>query len=186
MLWITCPSCLYKFRRPVGMVLKRARFGFFDRLDATLFMGDEGFRPEFWDMVEFPEEAIEAEMEGLVAQGMDEDEREVLRDEAIARLEESLTYWLTFYRPAVEDVKVALKVGLVPFYLDGKLYLALGACGMDLSPKLDAYQALTDRTIDPDSTLFTDPAYFRYVVGDEVYREVLEALGLKPEDVEGR
>lgn len=89
---------------------------------------------------------------------------------------DGLAYWTVYFKPRVEDVEVALKCGLTPFYFDDEFYLALGGCGMDLSPKLDAYQALTTKMIPSDSKLLRggDESYFGYVVGKDVMKEVLE------------
>ena len=85
----------------------------------------------------------------------------------------ALAYWTIYFEPEYMDVKVASKVGLVPFEFEGTEYLALGGCGMDLSPKLDAYIALCHGWIPEDSKLVgSDPDYFRYVIGDTVGKEI--------------
>lgn len=65
---------------------------------------------------------------------------------------------------------------LIPFTSDRLNLLALAGCGMDLSPKLDAYQALTDNTIDKGSRLFTDNGYFKHVVGSSLAKKVKQAV----------
>ena len=45
---------------------------------------------------------------------------------------------------------------------------------MDLSPKLDTYQALTWGSIDKHSRLFSDLSYFKYVVGENTTTKVLK------------
>ena len=124
-------------------------------------------KERFYEKVTFPDEAIESFRE-------DEPDLETEDAEEQARidLEAALTYWTVFYEPDVEDVKVALKCGLVPFEFRDTFFLAFGGCGRDLSPKLDAYQVLTSGTIDKHSRLFSDEDYFRYVVGTEVTNEV--------------
>ena len=52
----------------------------------------------------------------------------------------------------------------------------ISGCGMDFSPRLDAYQALTNNTIDERSYLFLDFDYFEYVVGKTLTERVLEAI----------
>jgi len=42
-----------------------------------------------------------------------------------------------------------------------------------LSPKLDAYQALTSGSVREGSMLFRDRSYFEHVVGKKVTEEVL-------------
>jgi hypothetical protein len=86
------------------------------------------------------------------------------------------------YEPAIYEPEVAVEVGLIPFEIyddDGNSLslLAIGGIGMDLSPLLDAYQLFVDGSIDPNSTFFSDRKYFKYVVGEEVYKKVLELIG---------
>ena len=45
-----------------------------------------------------------------------------------------------------------------------------------LYPKLDAYQALTDNSIDEASLLFSDPEHFAAVVGKSLTQKVLQAI----------
>lgn len=100
--------------------------------------------------------------------------------------------------PAKEyNKEIAYKCGLIPFYYvykyyychycvqqtyyycKGKYLLMLEKSkdgNIDLSPKLDAYQALTSGTIDPNSKLFKDRAYFEQVVGVDLTQEVLAAI----------
>lgn len=80
----------------------------------------------------------------------------------------------TIYEPEDEDVEAAIEYNLVPFYLDGIFYLAFGGSGMDLSPRLDAYQALTRQCIPEGSMLLRDPQYARYILNDEVYEKALK------------
>jgi hypothetical protein len=89
---------------------------------------------------------------------------------------ESLAYWTIYFKPDIEDVEVALKCRLTPFYYDDELYLALGGCGLDLKPKLDAYQMLTSDNIPAGSNVLRgrDNSYFEYVVGKDVTKEALE------------
>lgn len=93
---------------------------------------------------------------------------------------EALAYWTIYFRPDIWDEETAWRVGLVPFRFDGDDYLALGGCGMDLSPRLDAYQALVDGTIPSSSRFKDDGSYAKYVVGEELYNEVMEAIKCKP------
>ncbi len=100
--------------------------------------------------VEFSDETIQHTMDNDLEKDDYEDEDD-LRNAAYDLLRDSLPYWTVYFCPRIWDEEVALRVGLVPFYYDGEEYLALGGCGRDLSPKLDAYQALTDGTIDSPS-----------------------------------
>lgn len=96
-------------------------------------------------------------------------------DEAIhEQTLDALGYWTVYFAPWYEDVEVAKKVGLLPFYYQDEFFLALGGCGMDLSPKLDAYVALTIEQIPVDSKFFSDPSYFKYVVGETIYNEIIK------------
>ncbi len=93
---------------------------------------------------------------------------------------DALSYWCVYFEPVVFDEEIALECGLTPFTYKGKNMLALSGCGMDLSPRLDAYQALAHNTIDKHSRFFSTAnqadEYFEYVVGKEVAKKVLKAI----------
>jgi hypothetical protein len=95
---------------------------------------------------------------------------------------EALAYWTTFFSPCTEDEDVAWEVGLIPFWYDGDLYLALGGCGMDLSPKLDAYQALVAGSVPSGSRFLSaiNVSYCKSVVGADVYERVMEKIACSP------
>ena len=95
---------------------------------------------------------------------------------------EALAYWTVYFQPRIENEELAWKLGLVPFFFEDEFYLALGGCGMDLSPKLDAYQALTDDTVPSDSRFRNerDQEYAKYVVGEETYNKVIEVIKCDP------
>jgi|TARA_Y100000034_G_scaffold131097_1_gene191066 hypothetical protein len=62
---------------------------------------------------------------------------------------------------------------------DGTEYMFLQGCGMDLSPKHVAYQALKFGHVEECRVnKFRDINYFEYVVGKETSKEVYEALGI--------
>lgn len=93
----------------------------------------------------------------------------------------------TLYEPSIFDENIALDCGLIPFiYKSDKHYLvlALGDSGFDPSIKtdllfkLDAYQVLTDKSIDEFSYFFGSYSkdIARRVLGDEVYNRVIEAI----------
>jgi len=151
------------------MVGYQPRTGFYNVVHADLFGED------WLEEVEFPEETIEHVAERLLEDGSAGSEEEA-REMALDELYEALQYCLWYYESSVIDVKTALKCSLVPFQLRGFFFLALGGCGMDLSPKLDAYQVLTAHTIDPDSKFIHEPEYARYVVGEEVFKEVMDII----------
>ena len=95
---------------------------------------------------------------------------------------ETLAYWTIYFEPETFDEEIAYKCDLQPFtYCNSETgeerdLLALGGCGMDLSPRLDAYQALTSGKIDPSSSLLKgqDKAYAEYVIGKELAKEALQ------------
>jgi len=103
----------------------------------------------------------------------DEDEIRAIVDE---RFFEALSYWTIYFEPIIFNEKAALECDLIPFIFENINLLALAGCGMDLSPKLDAYQALTDNTIDKGSRLFTDNGYFEHVVGSSLAEKVKQVI----------
>jgi hypothetical protein len=76
---------------------------------------------------------------------------------------EAMAYWCTYFEPRREDYEAAWESGLIPFKYKGTFMLALGGCGMDLSPKLDCYQALVSGSVRSGSQLFRQVDYFDYV-----------------------
>ena len=91
-----------------------------------------------------------------------------------------------YYRQVSEynyDEEAAYKCNLIPFtYFDGgenaDIYLlALGGCGMDLSPKLDAYFFLQTGKMDPASMYFRDKDYFKSMVSAEIFNAIEEKFG---------
>lgn len=80
---------------------------------------------------------------------------------------EGLSYWTIYWSEydGKIDVEAAEKAGLIAFEYNDRQYLALGGCGMDLSPKLDAYIAFTRDRIPENSKFFSDRNYFNHVVG---------------------
>lgn len=77
----------------------------------------------------------------------------------------------------------AYKCDLIPFIITGDdedtycLALALGGCGMDLSPRLDVYYFLQTGNMDPASTYFTDKDYFKSLVSDEIFNAIEAKFG---------
>jgi hypothetical protein len=99
-----------------------------------------------------------------------------LREQVVDLVLEKISYWATYFEPLIFNKKIALECSLTPFIYKGTNLLALSGCGMDLSPRLDAYQALTDNTIDKGSRLFSDNAYFEHVVGSSLAAKVKQAI----------
>jgi len=89
---------------------------------------------------------------------------------------ENINYYPTYFQPLIFNEEIALECSLTPFTHHELNLLALSGCGMDFSPRLDTYQALTDHTIDERSYLFLDFDYFEYVVGKNLTQKVLEAI----------
>ena len=102
---------------------------------------------------------------------------------------EDINYHHTLFEPIIFNEEIALDCGLIPFNYNFELFgnanfLALGDSGFDPSIKtnllfkLDAYQVLTDNSIDKDSPFFgtyiKDIA--KRVLGDEIYNRVIEAI----------
>ena len=155
----------------IRAVIERVRTRPFESFYDEVRLSD--YDDDYIMKVEFPDEIIELYKEEYEYEDEDEDEREW---QAIEQLKEDLSYWIVYYEPHREDVNAAIECDLIPFEYDGRFFLALGGCGMDLSPKLDAYQALTDGTIPPESKLFSDRKYFEYVVGKELTKKVIEKI----------
>jgi len=89
---------------------------------------------------------------------------------------EDLSYWCIYFEPLVFDEKIALECFLTPFTYDKTDLLALSGCGMDLSPKLDAYQLLAHGTIDKHSRMLSDLSYFEHVVGKKTTTKLLKTI----------
>ena len=84
----------------------------------------------------------------------DEDNEDKIREIIEENFFEALSYWPIYFEPLVFNEKTAFECGLIPFVFTDIKLLALGGCGMDLSPKLDAYQVLTCGMIDKRSKYF--------------------------------
>lgn len=99
---------------------------------------------------------------------------------------ESLGYWTVYFEPRYMDEDLAWQCGLMPFtYHERGIYdkelLALGGCGMDLSPKLDAYQAMQSGSVSKDSKFIRDPEYAKTVVGNKMFKKVMDSISKNPE-----
>ncbi len=95
----------------------------------------------------------------------------------------------TLYSPLIFKEEIALDCGLIPFNYNFELFgnvnfLALSDSGFDPSIKtdllfkLDAYQVLTDNSIDELSYFFGSYSkdIAKRVLGDDVYNRVIEAI----------
>ena len=93
----------------------------------------------------------------------------------------------TLFEPTIFNEEIALDCGLIPFIYKGDNkyeLLALGESGFDPSIKtnllfkLDAYQVLTDNSIDEHTPFFGTYSkdIAKRVLGDEIYNRVIEAI----------
>jgi len=77
----------------------------------------------------------------------------------------------------------AYKCDLIPFQLTGDYEdtycLVLGGCGMDLSPRLDAYYFLQTGNMDPASMYFCEgnKDYFKSLVSEEIFNAIEAKFG---------
>jgi hypothetical protein len=108
----------------------------------------------------------------------DEDNEDRIKEIIEERLFEALSYWPVYFEPLAFNKQVALECDLIPFIFGDIKLLSLGGCGMNLSPKLDAYQVLVCGMIDKRSTYFhkREKAYFEYVVGKDLYQRIGQIL----------
>ena len=110
----------------------------------------------------------------------EKEEIEIAKEDIRHDYHERASWLPTVFEPSIFNEKIALECGLIPFTLETEdetlQLLALGGCGMNLSPKLDAYQFLTHNTIDKNSLYFTDQNYFTGVVGKSVTNQIKRTL----------
>lgn len=108
----------------------------------------------------------------------DEDNEDRMREIVEESFFEALSYWPIYFEPLVFNEKTALECALIPFVFEEIKLLSLVGYGMDLSPKLDAYQLLTCGMIDKKSKYFRkrEKAYFEHVVGRSVYEQIGQIL----------
>lgn len=107
-------------------------------------------------------------------------------DEELLNITNDIFMWMTYFEPRVYNEEIAIKCNIIPFKLynpildDQTNLLAYGACGMDMSPRLEAYQYLTAGTVDEYGILiqvlrhnhsrYED--YFTTTVGKSVLDEI--------------
>jgi len=103
----------------------------------------------------------------------DEDE---LREQVYNSFCEYIGYYSTYFEPIIFKEQIAFECGLTPFTTDRLNLLALSGCGMDFSPRLDAYQVLTANTIDKASCLFLDIGYFESVMGKSITKQIKKII----------
>jgi hypothetical protein len=129
------------------------------------------------DELQYNRELLLKEWKGEEIDDNEEDE-ESLFEIVEQKFWENLSYWNTYFEPLVFNEEVALECNLTPFTYKDVNLLALSGCGMDLSPRLDAYQALAHGTIDRDSSFFSinNNEYFEYMAGKEIVNKMNEIL----------
>ena len=110
-----------------------------------------------------------------------DDARQAVIDDEI----EGLGFCTIYYEPDVFDAEAAHKCNLTPFCFEAdngnvQHLLALAGGGQDLSPKLDAYQALTVGSIDKSSMILRESDYARSLIGKNLLDEVLQRTACDP------
>lgn len=110
-------------------------------------------------------------------------------DEEKDNVIDSLFFWMTYFEPRIYNEEIALKCSLIPFKLynnfdESTELLAYGGCGMDMSAKLEAYQALTAQTVDEGGSLYrilqgntSLVELWNAVVGQDVLEEIKVLFG---------
>ena len=121
---------------------------------------------------------------------IDEDDlTELSEDEIDERVREDFyqdAFIYNYYRQVEEcdyDEEDAYKCKLIPFTIydydenTTTYLLGLGGCGMDLSPKYDAYHFLQTGKMDQNSKYFRDKNYFKSLVSDEIFNAIEDKFG---------
>ncbi len=107
-----------------------------------------------------------------------ENNKDIEEDYIDERFYESLSYYNTYYKVNEFDYdeNLAYECHLIPFILENDYHdehmLALGGCGMDMSPKLDAYFFLSTGKLDKYSTYFRDKQFFKYMVSTDIFDKI--------------
>ena len=129
--------------------------------------------------IDIPQEVVEHEIQENPDIYDDYKTDEEKYEEAHHELLENILMWNTWFSPEIDSIDTALKCNLIPFYHQGNFYLALDSAGMDLSPKLDAYQALTIGSVPSNSKYLTDTNYTNFILGKKLTEEVLNTIRRK-------
>lgn len=134
---------------------------------------------------------VEARQEALTEEEGQLEDRE--RELENAEYEEDEIHWNTVYRfdgRVNTDLAQRLGFGVLRLnrdlagpslesYAVGDEFMFLQGCGMDLSPQFAAYMALEDGALtDEYARKLREPDYFRNVVGEDVFQEVVQRLGV--------
>ena len=112
----------------------------------------------------------------------DRDNEDKIREVVEESFFEALRYLPIYFEPLAFNEEIALECDLLPFIFEDIKLLSLAGYGMDLLPKLDAYQILTCGMIDKRSKYFKkrDKAHFEHVVGKSVYERIGQILAKQP------
>lgn len=115
---------------------------------------------------------------------LDEEEQDDDRtDELLAEWEEEVRYdtdWVELDPHfSAKDLPAAERCMLTGVECDAGTYLAIGATGMDLSARWDAFIALTQGVLPEDSWLLRDREYARHILPDDVIEDALAACRLE-------
>lgn len=182
-------------------------YGSFDSFDDVVdyleskgdyYFGDDGvsIKPYYFIYNEF--EDVIGDETGYEDENSAEDEFEYLLEERVKDLVENLeesepdeVMWDIVWNYNDMDIDVGLarmcNLAVVRFergQFEGKTFLALQGCGMDLTPQLVAYKALkfgyiTERDAQAYFSTKEKRDYFKYVVGKGFARRVYEALSIE-------
>ncbi|MCP4050376.1 MAG: hypothetical protein GY730_06700 [bacterium] len=92
-------------------------------------------------------------------------------------------YWNVTWNYFGDDIDLELAsrlgLGVIQRNSDDMQFLTLLGCGMDLTPKIMAYQALRYGYIDEEfKHKLRDISYCKYVMHNDVFKEVMQELGL--------
>ena len=150
----------------------------------------EGARAAKIEELEIQIEELEGKLDGLRGAAKDsvEEKLEKVREEKdeldSADFEYDECMWNTVWRynDSDPDHEIAKRLGLGVLHTndDDNEWLFLTGCGMNLSPLIVAYKALVYGSVaEDDVRQFREPKYFKYVVGDAVFKEVCQKLGIE-------
>ena len=97
--------------------------------------------------------------------------------------EDDEIYWNEVYQyDGIVNTEIAQRLGFGVLRINdtGEEYMFLQGCGMDMSAKFIAYQALEFGYIDYSFVdKFRDVNFLKYVMGKEVFKEVVKVLGIE-------
>jgi len=88
--------------------------------------------------------------------------------------------WNIVFGYSCINTELAQRLGLAVVDIQGDEFLALTGCGMDLSPLFIAYEALEYGYVSEHYArkLYRETDYCRHVMGEKVFNEVMEKLGV--------